>query len=481
MAGVFCQTQSTGQMDLSPIAIRDYHNRRPRCSSFRLQLSGANSMTITCPGCQKKMAVKQDFFGKRVRCACGQTFRVGTPAAASVPASPPSVSPKPPAPAPPTAKSAPPASAPKAPPLPAESASHLDADLSSFSGMDLGSLLDEDIPLMDEPPPQRPAPAFGPPGALSADHLHDPLAAFGAPAAGGSRASSNGGRARGSGDDSPWQPSQNGLLSVAIVCLLFGIGGLILPMMGLQFKVLTLVGGDNPRVALGLAVAGAVMLFASQWRKPLLGGLFGTLALAVAVGVRSFAKGDAATDPTVDPEAWIPHPAQSRSESVTPDWQERMPVRELSHVAHSELLGGDGGGEFATVDPAERRLLGLRVQVKDFGGPSLGNIQPLFDPANPRDFNAVAAREGYVVAKLIVRYDEYVRAIKLVFGSLQGARSYPDPNDQYESDWIGNPEGDPNSDEPVREAVIDGSNQHIIGVCGREGLILDAVGLVYRD
>lgn len=51
--------------------------------------------------------------------------------------------------------------------------------------------------------------------------------------------------------------------SVAVWMLIFGVGGFVLPMMGVQFKILNALGDNQYYVAGGLAAVGAVLLVVS--------------------------------------------------------------------------------------------------------------------------------------------------------------------------------------------------------------------------
>ena len=48
--------------------------------------------------------------------------------------------------------------------------------------------------------------------------------------------------------------------STGIWLLIFGVGAFVLPMMGLQFKILSMFGEALPLVAGGMALVGAVMV-----------------------------------------------------------------------------------------------------------------------------------------------------------------------------------------------------------------------------
>jgi hypothetical protein len=83
----------------------------------------------------------------------------------------------------------------------------------------------------------------------------------------------------------------------------------------------------------------------------------------------------------------------------------------------------------------------------------------------------VRAKPGYVVGGVRVDTDDIlVRAAKVIF-MRAGADGRPDPRDRYESDWVGNPTG-------VRQEVLGGGGEAVVGTFGRRGLTLDAFGLL---
>ena len=47
-----------------------------------------------------------------------------------------------------------------------------------------------------------------------------------------------------------------------IYCLVFGVGSLVLPLVGLQFTLLSLFGAATPLVGVGLIVVGGVLFVA---------------------------------------------------------------------------------------------------------------------------------------------------------------------------------------------------------------------------
>ena len=82
------------------------------------------------------------------------------------------------------------------------------------------------------------------------------------------------------------------------------------------------------------------------------------------------------------------------------------------------------------------------------------------------------AKPGYVLGAVEVYATQYVDGVRLVFMKLTGDDTV-DPNDSYESDWIG-----AGSADPVR---LERDSKPIIGFHSREGLVLDALGAVFRE
>jgi hypothetical protein len=98
-----------------------------------------------------------------------------------------------------------------------------------------------------------------------------------------------------------------------------------------------------------------------------------------------------------------------------------------------------------------------------------------FDPLTSRDGgaarNTVVAKEGYAVGWIQVVASELVEAVRIVF--VRQKDDGLDKSDFYYSDWIGTP----GSVEP--RTLGDGATP-VVGVCGRRGAVLDALGLLLR-
>jgi len=82
------------------------------------------------------------------------------------------------------------------------------------------------------------------------------------------------------------------------------------------------------------------------------------------------------------------------------------------------------------------------------------------------------AKEGYAVGGMKIDAPKYVSAVQVVFYLLKD-NGQLDPNDSYTSDWLGTPSG-------KEVPVIEGAGKQVIGIHGRRGAVLDALGLVFE-
>ena len=81
------------------------------------------------------------------------------------------------------------------------------------------------------------------------------------------------------------------------------------------------------------------------------------------------------------------------------------------------------------------------------------------------------AKDGYAVGAIQVDGADFVNAVRVAFMRIEGDRL--NPKDTYISDWIGKLTGR----DPV---TINGNGAIVVGVHGRRGAILNAVGLVCK-
>jgi hypothetical protein len=128
------------------------------------------------------------------------------------------------------------------------------------------------------------------------------------------------------------------------------------------------------------------------------------------------------------------------------------------------------------VAPNEGLLLGVHYRLGDWDRqPVVKSLRGVFagDAGPQKDEQSVRAPEGYAVGGLIVDADKYVNAVTLVFMRVK-PDSTLDPGDRESSSVIGK-----SSARATRTLAGDGTK--VIGLHGRQGLVLDGVGLVLED
>jgi hypothetical protein len=167
---------------------------------------------------------------------------------------------------------------------------------------------------------------------------------------------------------------------------------------------------------------------------------------------------------------------------------ERLPVADvLERLGRSGEArrvgpaGGPGGTHFAEAPDPPAFLTGFRCTAFPPQAPRyIQSLQPLYGPEAARaegairgdrghEPTAIAARPGYAVGGLVVRASNRVNGFRVVFLRIDGNRL--DPKDRYESAWFGGQEG-------TETALTAAGGEAIVGLFGRAGADVDAVGLV---
>lgn len=82
------------------------------------------------------------------------------------------------------------------------------------------------------------------------------------------------------------------------------------------------------------------------------------------------------------------------------------------------------------------------------------------------------AKEGYAIGGIVAKHGNAVDRFKVIFMRIDGARL--NPNDRYESVWIGGPGGD-------FETTLGGDGKPIIGIHGRHSSSVESLGLVQLE
>ena len=136
------------------------------------------------------------------------------------------------------------------------------------------------------------------------------------------------------------------------------------------------------------------------------------------------------------------------------------------------MAGGTEGWEFRTEGSAGQLLVGIRYRLGGWAGEkTVGPLEAVFDRHASADRQQAAiAREGFAVGAVNVDAKRFVNALQLVFMRVKSDGRL-DPTDSYTTEWIGLPTGRPTQ-------TLGGSGAPIIGIYGRHGAILNALGLV---
>ena len=147
-----------------------------------------------------------------------------------------------------------------------------------------------------------------------------------------------------------------------------------------------------------------------------------------------------------------------------------------SDFQKSEILGGPGGGPFGS-EVTGAPVVGFSYRLGNWGRSVISSLDPIFadaasgDPAGA-ETKSLRAREGYVVSALLVDTDDTnVTAVRLTCMRMRDG--VLDPSDKYQSDWIGVPS------KIHQQKIVAPAGQALVGIFGRRGLNLDALGLLF--
>ena len=160
-------------------------------------------------------------------------------------------------------------------------------------------------------------------------------------------------------------------------------------------------------------------------------------------------------------------------------------AREFGELKRSKNAGGSGGGPFEALPTMPSLLVGFEYSTATFYGGHLTvkSIRPIFrtcDGESLGDWYGVPhgkirsqkAKDGYVLAGIVAKRGHRVDGIRLVLMRVKNGRLNPD--DTYRSKWIGGHGGG-------AETLYAANGQPVIGVYGRQGHDLDAIGFIQVD
>jgi hypothetical protein len=141
----------------------------------------------------------------------------------------------------------------------------------------------------------------------------------------------------------------------------------------------------------------------------------------------------------------------------------------------TELAGGPEGWQFQMVDKGRRTVVGFRYRMGSWGQQAaVAQLDPVYDRNPPPGRGDVLiAREGYVVGGLQVVAGDLVNAVRVIFIREESDGSL-NKGDHYFSDWIGDP-----ADQTPK--VLGDGRRRVIGICGRNGAVKNALALVLDE
>jgi serine/threonine protein kinase len=160
-----------------------------------------------------------------------------------------------------------------------------------------------------------------------------------------------------------------------------------------------------------------------------------------------------------------------------------VPVVFEPEMVRGRTVGGSDGAPFEVVRAPGHFLVGLAVTftTHSYGLTVISSVQPLFRSTDGsawvRSFllgrrngpeQVVRARDGYAVGGLIGKSGSRVDGFKVVFMRIKGA--VLDPEDAYESEWVGGPGG--------RPFQLGGDGSPVVGLHGGEAGMLCRLGLI---
>jgi tetratricopeptide (TPR) repeat protein len=166
-------------------------------------------------------------------------------------------------------------------------------------------------------------------------------------------------------------------------------------------------------------------------------------------------------------------------------WTKALAGRKLIQQ-RTEMAGGTAGSPFEVVPKDPSFLNGFTVWAGLWNNRMvIRGLQPIFLSATGASDGPgcghcsgpsmrIVAKKGYAVAGIVAKKTEgeiLLHGLKIVFMRIDGSRL--DPKDSYESDWLGGQGG--------QDIRLGSDGRPIIGIFGRAGQAIDALGLVQLE
>ena len=160
-------------------------------------------------------------------------------------------------------------------------------------------------------------------------------------------------------------------------------------------------------------------------------------------------------------------------------------LRAFGQVKRSDTVGGQRGGPFEVTSEEPAVLVGfLYTASRHYAGHlTIKAVRPIFRGARGESMGdwcgvprgkarRVYAQDGYAVAGIVAKYGNRVDGMRLIYMGVKDGRLNPD--DTYRSEWIGGRRGSP-------ETLCAANGHPVIGIYGRKGADLDALGFLQAD
>jgi S1-C subfamily serine protease len=161
-----------------------------------------------------------------------------------------------------------------------------------------------------------------------------------------------------------------------------------------------------------------------------------------------------------------PGPTRSRGIRGTPN--DPLP----NDAQETDLIGNDKANPMRQVSPTEQLAVGVVYSTGQSGGKSvIENVRLLFAQPSGAAGQTITAQDGYVVGGLVVDSGVFINGFKVIF--IRNKNGKLDPSDTYTSDWAG-------GSTSGKTKQLAGNGERVIGLCGRKGVYMRAVGLVLQ-
>jgi len=162
-------------------------------------------------------------------------------------------------------------------------------------------------------------------------------------------------------------------------------------------------------------------------------------------------------------------------------WTRKRPgPKSVGHIGSTTAVGG-GGERFREFAPNYAALTGLRYRTIEWAGHTiLRSLQGLYGKHEGETFGTsdrkavtIRAPEGYAVGGLVVKGGHRVDGFAVIYLRVK-ERGSLDRDDVRISTWQGGRGGGP-------ERILAGRGNRVVGIHGRAGADVDALGLLVRN